>query len=116
MDIKVRTVKRNRIGRDLDLSGTKLRESDVEILYDLVTNINDLLGETRTTRGSYTGFSSDGKFIRTESDTYTICQDDGGIFVDHHHEYHDDDGDSGSYDERVADGRGIINLLRTVFK
>lgn len=60
VDIKVRAAKRERIGRDIDLSGTKLREGDVETLYDLVTNIEDLLGETRATRESHTGFSSDG--------------------------------------------------------
>ena len=118
MDIKERAAKRKRIGQDIDLTGSKLREAEVDALYDFVINIKSILGKTRTIKESYTGPSAGGKFTRIESDTYTISRDKLGIFIDRHHEDYDDDGDgiNGVFDERISGARGILNTLRKVFQ
>lgn len=110
-------VKRARIRRDIDLSGTHLKDHEADTLFDLVTHIGQFLGQTRTERSSFTSFSSDGKFTRTETDIYTIARDAAGIFIDRHHENYDDDGDgiNGVFDERIDTGRGILEVLRNVF-
>ena len=112
-----RQVKRTRIGQDIDLTGSRLKDGEVNKLFDFVTRIGQYLGQSRTKRSSFTSFSSDGKFTRTETDTYTIARDALGIFIDHHHENYDDDGDgvNGVYDERVDGARGILRLLTSVF-
>ena len=112
-----RQVKRARIGQDIDLTGSRLKDGEVDKLFDFVTRIGQYLGQSHTERSSFTGPSSGGKFTRTETDTYTIARDALGIFIDHHHENYDDDGDgvNGVYDERVDGARGIIQLLTSMF-
>ena len=112
-----RQVKRARIGQDIDLTGSRLKDGEVDKLFDFVTRIGQYLGQTRTERSSFTGPSSGGKFTRTETDTYTIARDALGIFIDHHHENYDDDGDgvNGVSDGRIGGARGILTVLDKVF-
>ncbi len=117
MDKKERESMRQRIGEDIDLKGSRLKDSEVESLFGLVTSIDNNLGLTKTQSSTDTSISSEGKFIRTEIDTYTISRDNEGIFIDHHHENHDYDGDglNGVYDERIDRARDIIQTLGDVF-
>ena len=110
-----RQVKRARIGQDIDLTGSRLKDGEVDKLFDFVTRIGQYLGQSHTERSSFTGPSSGGKFTRTETDTYTIARDALGIFIDHHHEEHDDDGMSSVSNERVDGARGILRVLGRVF-
>ena len=95
-----RQVKRARIGQDIDLTGSRLKDGEVDKLFDFVTRIGQYLGQTRT-----------------ETDTYTIARDALGIFIDHHHENYDDDGDgvNGVSDGRIGGARGILTVLDKVF-
>lgn len=117
MDKKERESMRQRIGEDIDLKGSRLKDSEVESLFGLVTSIGDNLGRTETLSSTDTGFSSEGRFTRRETDTYTISRDDKGVFIGHHHENHDDDGDglNGVYDERIGRARDVIRTLEEVF-
>lgn len=117
MDKKERESMRQRIGEDIDLKGSRLKDSEVESLFGLVTSIGDNLGRTKTMSDTYTGFSSDGKFTRTETDIYTISRDEKGFFIGHHHENHDHDGDglNSVYDERIDRARDVIRVLGDVF-
>ena len=112
-----RQVKRTRIGQDIDLTGSRLREGEVDKLFDFVTRIGQYLGQSRTKQSSYTGPSSEGKFTRTETDTYTIARDALGIFIDHHHENYDDGGDgvNGVYDKRIDSAREVLRVMGEVF-
>lgn len=112
-----RQVKRARIGQDIDLTGSRLKDGEVDKLFDFVTRIGQYLGQSHTERSSFTGPSSGGKFTRTETDTYTIARDALGIFIDHHHENYDDDGDgvNGVYDKRIDSAREVLRVMGEVF-
>lgn len=104
--------KRNRefIGEHLDVSRARLKDDEVEVLRDFIENYDDeYRGRSETRTSSYTGWSSDGKYTRTEEFTDTFT-DDVGIRQDY--SYKDDDGQTGASSRHVNDARGILNWLK----
>jgi len=100
---KVREV----IGECLDVSKARLSDDDARFLLGFVEDYDDKWkGQSRTRQSSHKGWSSDGKFTRTEECTYTFT-DDVGIREDC--QYHDDDGRTGGSSREIKDARGILN-------
>lgn len=101
---------RDRIGEHLDVSGTRLTDDEAILLDDFVSDYDrKYRGQTKTQTSSHTGFSSDGKYIRSETSTDTFT-DDMSLRQDHN--YQDDDGQSGSTSTETRDARTIVNWLQ----
>lgn len=101
---------RDRIGEHLDVSGARLTDDEAAFLEDFVDTYDETYRGTSDTRTStHDGWSSDGKFTRTEewTDTFT---DDIGIRQDY--AYHDDDGQSGESSTEIKDARGVLNWFK----
>lgn len=110
MDPKEKKKLRERLGEVIDLSRTRLSDDDAELLGEFVDNYDDVRGYSRTRTQTHSGWSSDGKYIRTETRTNTFT-DDVGIRADY--SYRDDDGATGEDTTEIRDGRGIVNWLRS---
>ena len=101
---------RDKIGEHLDVSGTRLTDHEAGFLSDLIDNYDETYrGKSETRRSSHPGWSSDGKFVRTEEFTDTFT-DDIGIRQDY--SYQDDDGQSGQSSTEIRDARGVLNWFR----
>jgi len=101
---------REAIGERLDVSNARLSDDEAELLHDFVEDYDDKYrGQSTTRTSSHVGWSSDGKYIRTEEYTDTFT-DDVGIREDYR--YHDDDGQSGESSRELKDARGILNWLK----
>ncbi len=116
MNKKEKNEKKSFIGQAIDLANGRYKDSEIDTLYDLVMNRDSYDGTSKTHKSHYTSFSSDGKFRRDEEDTYTLRSDDTGVRVEHHYNYHDDDGQSGSSDNTFNTGREILKLLGKLFE
>jgi hypothetical protein len=101
---------RERIGEHLDVSNTRLTDDEAGFLHDFIGDFDDKYrGQSETRRSSRDGWSSDGKYTRTEELTHTFT-DDIGIRVDY--QYRDDDGQTGESSREIKDARGILNWFR----
>ncbi|MEU2726735.1 hypothetical protein [Streptomyces griseoviridis] len=98
---------RDYIGEHLDVSSKRLTDDEATFLSDFIDETYKGRTESRTT--SRDGWSSDGKYTRRETFTYTFT-DDIGIRQDY--EYQDDDGESGTSTYVITDARGILNWFR----
>ncbi|WNV76713.1 hypothetical protein [Geodermatophilus sp. DSM 44513] len=110
MDRNEKKRTRDKIGQHLDVSGTRLTDHEASFLSALIDDYDETYrGKSETHRSSHDGWSSDGKFTRTEewTDTFT---DDIGIRQDY--SYHDDDGQSGQSSTEIRDARGVLNWFR----
>ncbi|MDO4500699.1 MAG: hypothetical protein Q4B60_05420 [Erysipelotrichaceae bacterium] len=110
MDKKEKKALRDKIRQHIDLDNTRLSDYDANILNDFIDNYDkEYSGKTVTKTNEYDGWSSDGKYTRTELNRYTFNEQIG---IRHDYEYHDDDGQSGNYSEIIETGRGILNWLK----
>lgn len=101
---------RERIGEHLDLSGARLTDDEAVFLSDFIDEYDEKHRGRREPRTrSYPGWSSDGKYVRTERVTVTFT-DEVGIRTDR--EYWDDDGQSGHSTHDITDARGILNWFK----
>jgi hypothetical protein len=101
---------RELIGEHLDVSNARLTDHEAGFLYDFIEDYDDKYrGQSETGRSSRDGWSSDGKYTRTEELTHTFT-DDIGIRVDY--QYRDDDGQTGASSREIKDARGILNWFR----
>lgn len=101
---------RDYIGEHLDVSGTRLTDDEAIQLRDFIDQYDESYkGRSETRRSSHAGWSSDGKYTRTEEFTDSFT-DEVGLRRDYG--YHDDDGQSGESSHVVRDARGILNWLR----
>lgn len=101
---------RDYIGEHLDVSSTRLTDDEATFLSDFLDEYDETYkGRTETRTTSRDGWSSDGKYTRRETFTYTFT-DDVGIRQDY--EYQDDDGESGASTYVITDARGILNWFR----
>ncbi len=101
---------RERIGEQLDLSGVRLTDDEAVFLSDFIDEYDEKYRGRRETRTrSYPGWSSDGRYVRTEKVTDTFT-DEVGIRTDQ--EYWDDDGHSGQSTHYIKDARGILNWFK----
>jgi len=111
MDSKEKKEKKSIIGSVIDLANGRFKDDEVETLFDIVTNRDKYIGESKTYRNSFTDWSSDGKYTRDQEYTYTLNSKNDKISIGEHYEYHDDDGQSGSEDIEHTTAREILNLL-----
>lgn len=102
---------RNKISQKINLSGTRLKDSEADALFDFVENIDDYSGKSKTIKKSHDGWGSDGKFTRTENWTYTVDDNDAGISIIEEYSYLDDDGASDNNTIVHSTGRAILGLL-----
>ena len=116
MDKKEKEAKKKRISSAIDLSGGRFKDDEINLLYDLVENPGKYDGQSKTSQHSYTGWCSDGKYEREEKTTSTIRSDDRGVRIEEHHEYRDDDGQSGSSDVVYRKGREILNNIGRIMR
>ena len=106
-----KTEKKKLISREIELGSSRLRDNEVEFLYQFVTQYDRFIRITETINSSYESWSSDGKYTRWEVYTYYFGTNDIGIYVEE--SYHDDDGQSGEYPELIIDkARDVINWFR----
>jgi hypothetical protein len=80
------------------------------VLTDFVDGYEETYrGRSETRRSSHDGWSSDGKFVRTEEFTDTFTDNIG---IRRTCKYHDDDGQSGESSTEFKDARGVLNWFR----
>lgn len=110
MNPSEKKILRNFIGQHLDVSGTRLSDHEAGFLLDFIDDYEvKHKGRTETRSATQNGWSSDGKYTRWETTTYTFT-DDIGIREDY--QYRDDDGQSGKASSVIRDARGILNWFR----
>lgn len=100
---------REHIGEHLDVSGARMKDDEAEFLGSFIDDYDSYRGRSETRTSSFDGWSSDGKYTRTEEHTDTFT-DEIGIRQDY--SYRDDDGQSGSSSTEVRDARGILNWFK----
>lgn len=100
---------REKLGEHMDVSGTRLTDTEAEQLADFVDNYDEYKGQSESRTSKHDGWSSDGKFTREETWTDTFTED-VGIRTDY--SYQDDDGQSGESSAEIKDARGILNWLK----
>lgn len=103
--------KKRLIDRSVELGSSRLRDSEVEFLYQFVTQYARFIGITETLKSCHDGWSSDGKYTRWEEYTYSFGSNEVGICVEE--SYHDDDGQSGRHDKVIYNAREVINWFRS---
>ena len=105
---------RDYIGEYLDVSSTRLTDDEATFLSDFLDEYDETYkGRMFTRTRSRPGWSSDGKYTRSETFTDTFT-DDVGIRQDY--EYQDDDGQNGRSTKVITDARGILNWFETAPK
>ncbi|CZQ88996.1 Hypothetical protein Tpal_1078 [Trichococcus palustris] len=106
-----KTEKKRLIGEVLEVGSSRLKDNEVEFLYQFVTQYDRFIGITETIRRCHDSWSSDGKFTRWEYYTYSLGRNDVGICVEE--SYHDDEGKSGEYPKVIIyKARDVINWFR----
>lgn len=101
---------RERIGEHIDVSGTRMSDDEATFLAGVIDNYDEQYrGESSTKTSSFTGWSSDGKYTRTETRSHTFT-DDIGIREDY--KYQDDDGQTGTESKVIKDARGMLNWFQ----
>jgi hypothetical protein len=101
---------RDYIGEHLDVSGTRLTDDEAGFLKDFIDDYDETYrGKSETRTSSHVGWSSDGKFTRTEEFTDTFTEDIG---IRRDYRYLDDDGQSGETSDQIKDARGILDWFR----
>lgn len=110
MDLHEKRLLRAHIGAHLDLSRTRLTDHEARQLGEIVDNYEKYRGRSDVphTR-SFTDWSSEGKYTRTETTTDTFMEERVGIRSQY--TYRDDDGQTGGHTTEITDGRGILNRL-----
>lgn len=101
---------REYIGEHLDVSSARLTDNEAGFLKEFIDDYDVAYrGRSETRRSSRVGWSSDGKYIRTEelTDTFTDA-----IGIRRDYQYHDDDGQSGESSTEIKDARSILNWFR----
>lgn len=103
--------KKKLIGESLNIGSSRLRDNEVEFLYQFVTEYDRFIGITETIESSYDGWSSDGKYTRWEKYTYSFGGNVVGICVEN--SYRDDDGQSDKSPKVIIyNARDVINWFR----
>jgi hypothetical protein len=99
---------RGYIGQHLDVSGTRLSDYQAQRLVDFIDDYDQYRGRSFTKNSTHTGWSSDGRYVRSETivDTFTDA-----VGIHREHSYRDDDGQEGSHAQIIATARGILDWL-----
>jgi hypothetical protein len=110
MNLIEKSEKKRLIGEHIRVNGSRLRDNEVEFLYQFVTKYNRFIRIADTIKTSQTGWDSDGKYTRWKEYAYSFRRSHLGVYVEE--SYRDDDGQSGSYPKFIDDARGVINWFR----
>lgn len=110
MDQKEKKEKKEHIGKHININNARLKDGEVNTLFDFVNNYDDdYKGKSKTKKRTYDGWSSDGKYTRQEEYTSTFTEDVG---IHEEYRYYDDDGQSGGNSTHIKDARGILNWFK----
>ena len=110
MDRNEKKKRRELIGEYLDVSNARLTDDEAGfLLHDFIEDYDKYRGQSEARQSSHDGWSSDGKYTRSEELTHTFT-DDIGIREDY--QYRDDDGQTGASSREIRDARGILNWFR----
>ncbi|MCR5836952.1 MAG: hypothetical protein K6G88_10645 [Lachnospiraceae bacterium] len=107
--------KKKVISERIDLANGRFKDSEVDLLYDMVTNTDDYNGKSKTIKNSFTSFCSDGKYTRNEETNYNIFADSESVKIREEYSYNDDDGQTGSFEKEHTTGRDIVNVMNKIF-
>ena len=116
MDKKDKRAKKSFISEFIDLGNGRYKDEEVDTLYDLAKNREKYDGQSRTLKGSYTSWSSDGKYTRDSETTYTLRGKEDRVRIEENYSYQDDDGQSGSFNRVYSTAREILPLLSKLFE
>lgn len=110
MDRNEKKTRRERVGENLDVSGTRMTDEEVTFLGSFIDEYSETYrGRTHTRKTSRTGWSSEGKYTREETITDTFTDDIG---IQREYEYRDDDGQTGGSTTMIKDARGVLNWFK----
>lgn len=110
-----KTEKKQIISNDINLANGRFKDSELDLLHDIVSNKEKYNGMSRSFSETYDGWSSDGKYTRNENTTYTVCANDGDVHISEKYSYLDDDGQSGSYETVHDTARDFLRLFNSMF-
>ena len=111
MDQKEKKSKKEFISRFIDLANGRFKDSEIDLLMDLVNNRDKYSGLSKTKQGSYDAWCSEGKYTRNEKTTYTLNNGDEGISVKEKYSVSDDDGTSWSRETTYKTAREILGVI-----
>jgi hypothetical protein len=111
MNSNEKKVKKEYLSKFLDLNNGHYKDGEIDTLTDLVDNRESMNGKTRSIKHCFDDWCSDGKYRRNEETKYTFHGDSDKISVNKKYSYHDDDGQTGGYEESINTGRELLNLL-----
>lgn len=115
MDQKEKEEKKKFISKNINLANGRYKDSEIDFLHEISTNIDKYNGKTKAIKKEIRGWSSDGKFVRQEETTYSIKADGKGLYIEEKYKYQDDDGMCGDSSIEYRTGRKIIDILKTKF-
>jgi hypothetical protein len=103
--------KKRVINEHIVVSGSRLADNEVEFLYQFVVQYARFRGLEEQTKKNTTGWSSDGRYSRTEVTDYFF--DLGSVAILVQSNYRDDDGQSGAARHDVPmKARPVIDWFR----
>ncbi|MCR4933377.1 MAG: hypothetical protein K6A29_04200 [Lachnospiraceae bacterium] len=103
-------------GDSIDLAHGRYKEFEFDKLKNLRDNFDEYSSKKATTTNSFTDFCSEGKYSGHEETTYSFEKnEDGKICITEDYSYHDDDGDSRSWQIKHTNAREILNIMREYF-
>lgn len=112
MDKSEKKYLREEISQHFDLSGVRLSDDDALLLQSFICNFASKFKNLVVhSLKSYDGWSSDGKFTRTEEKT---AQFDDDMSLRRTERYWDDDGQHGEYTDVTQNARTIVNFLKSL--
>lgn len=114
MDNKTKRKLREKISKRIDLSNTRLKDSEYETLNSLIDNVDQYKGKTKTYKKNYREKDYRGNYDVEKTWNYTLESDDDGIRVREDYDYRNDDGDSHSSTTIHNSARQLLNVLRKI--
>ena len=96
------------------MANARLKDTEVDLLSDLVSNRNKYNGLTKSFKKTIHGISSEGKYTRDEKTTFTIRDSKDGLHIEELIEFNDDDGYSGKYVKLYKTAREILSVIGKV--
>lgn len=101
--------KRMFVGERINLAGGRFTDHEYDLLIEIIELFEMLIGKSYTEKHSKTGISSDGKYRRDYQYTYSVGEDEDGIFLSEDYSFQDDDGMSGTDYKKINTARELIN-------
>ncbi len=114
MNKREKDEKKSFISKTIDLANGRFKDSEINILENLVKNRAEFNGSAKSFERTFDGFSSDGRYRRNERTTFTIKDLGDKIHIEEITEVNDDDGYSNKFVKTYKTGREIINILKNL--